>query len=73
LKHNREADFIENLSRKLLSYALSRTLLLSDDALIQEMRQKLAVDGHRFGSLVETIVASPQFLTKRGTGGHVKE
>ena len=30
------------------------------------MRERLAADGHRFDSLIETIVTSPQFLNKRG-------
>lgn len=40
--------------------------MLSDDLTIKAMRTKLSADGHRFGGLVETIVTSPQFLTKRG-------
>jgi hypothetical protein len=30
------------------------------------MQSKLALNGYRFDSLVETIVASPQFRNKRG-------
>ena len=30
------------------------------------MRSRLAASDHRFGVLVESIVTSPQFLTKRG-------
>jgi hypothetical protein len=66
LLEERQEEFLENLCRQLLSYALGRTLLLSDDLLVEEMRTKLAADRHRFGSLVETIVTSPQFLEKRG-------
>jgi hypothetical protein len=73
LREERQEEFLENLCRKLLSYALGRTLLLSDDLLVQEMRLKLADDGYRFGSLVETIVASSQFLEKRGNDRLVKE
>ena len=68
LAEQRQAEFVENLSRKLLSYALGRSLLLSDKSTIEQMRDQLAADGHRFGSLVETIVTSPQFLKKRGQG-----
>ena len=39
LREEREADFGDNLRRKLLSYALSRTLLLSDESLLQKMRE----------------------------------
>ena len=58
-------NFVDNLCRKLLAYALGRSLLLSDEPLVAEMRQKLAADDYRFGALVETIVTSPQFLNKR--------
>jgi len=65
LKENREQEFLDNLCRKMLAYALGRTLLLSDDVTIELMRAKLAANGYRFSSLLETIVASPQFLTRR--------
>jgi hypothetical protein len=65
IRAHREGDFADHLCRKLLAYALGRTLLMSDDPLIAEMKQRLAADGHRFSSLVETIVTSPQFRTKR--------
>ncbi|MFM9954119.1 MAG: DUF1592 domain-containing protein [Opitutaceae bacterium] len=65
LHDRRESDFLDNLCRKLAAYALGRTLLPSDDGLIRDMRAKLATNQQRFSSLVETIVTSPQFLTKR--------
>jgi hypothetical protein len=66
LREHRQEEFLDNLCRKLVVYALGRGLLLSDDALIQDLRAKLAANGNRFGTLVETIVTSPQFLTRRG-------
>ena len=66
LSDKRQNDFVDNLSRKLLAYALSRSLLLSDKTTIEQMRAKLRADDHHFGSLVESIVTSPQFLKKRG-------
>ena len=66
IRQHRQEDFLDNLCRKLLSYALGRTLLPSDDKLVSEMRSKLAAEDHRFGVLVESVVLSPQFLTKRG-------
>jgi hypothetical protein len=69
LRQHRQEDFLDNLCRKLLSYGLGRTLLPSDDSLIRDMRKKLSASDHRFGVLVESIVTSPQFLTKRGTVG----
>jgi hypothetical protein len=65
IRENREKDFLDNLSRKMLVYALGRSLLLSDEPLIQRMNARLASSGYRFSALVETIVASPQFLKKR--------
>lgn len=65
LHERRQAEFLENLCRKLLSYALGRTLLISDDALVARMRSELAGRGYRFGVLVDAIVTSPQFLNRR--------
>jgi uncharacterized protein DUF1592/uncharacterized protein DUF1588/uncharacterized protein DUF1587/uncharacterized protein DUF1595/uncharacterized protein DUF1585/cytochrome c len=65
LRDHRHEEFVDNLCRKLLSYAIGRTLLPSDDALIADMQQKLTSNDYRFAGLIETIVASPQFLTKR--------
>lgn len=65
IRANREKDFLDNLSRKMLVYALGRSLLLSDEPLIQRMNDRMASNGHRFSTLVETIVTSPQFLKKR--------
>ena len=67
LRAQRQEDYLNNLCRKLLAYALGRTLLLSDQPTLDAMRQRLAADGYAFGGLVETIVASPQFLNKRGS------
>ena len=66
LAEKRQADFIDNLCRKLLAYGLGRTLLLSDQAALENMRTQLVADGYRFAGLVESIVTSPQFLNKRG-------
>jgi len=66
IKAHRQDDFVDNLCRKLSSFALGRTLQLFDDPAIAGMREKLQASGHRFGSLIESIVTSPQFLTKRG-------
>lgn len=65
VRSERTDDFIDHLSRKLLAYSLSRTLLPSDDSLLNEMKAKLSTDGHRFRALIEAVVTSPQFRTKR--------
>ena len=68
IRHHRQQDFVDNLCRKLLAYALGRGLLLSDDKLVRDLRAKLEADDYRFSILVETIVSSPQFLNMRCEG-----
>jgi hypothetical protein len=65
IRDHRQDQFINNFCRKLLTYALDRSLQLSDEALIDTMQTNLAAQGNRFDSLVETIVLSPQFRNKR--------
>lgn len=65
IREHRQEDFIDNLSRKLLAYSLGRSLLLSDEPIVERMGTTLAANGYRFASLVETIVTSPQFLNRR--------
>jgi hypothetical protein len=66
IRARRQPEFVDNLCRKLLAYALGRNLMLSDESLLREMRGKLEAYGYRFSVLVETIVTSPQFLNQRG-------
>lgn len=66
LRESRQTDFVDNFTRKLLSYALGRSLQLSDESLLESMQSALERDDYRIGSAIETIVASPQFLNKRG-------
>src|SRR5437763_1840826 len=65
LRRHRQQDFVDNLCRKLLTYALNRSLLPSDERLIREMHARLEAEDNRVSALVETIVASPQFLNQR--------
>jgi hypothetical protein len=67
IREHRQADFVDNLSRKLLAYSLNRSLQLSDEAIIERMDSKLPAKEYRFNFLVETIVTSPQFLNKRNS------
>ncbi|MBL8901134.1 MAG: DUF1592 domain-containing protein, partial [Planctomycetes bacterium] len=62
----RRADFLRQLARKLLGYALGRSVRLGDEPLLDEMLQRSERDLFRFGALVETIVTSPQFTRIRG-------
>jgi hypothetical protein len=66
LAEKRQAEFVENLCRKLFAYGLGRSLMISDQTTIARMRTRLANDGYRFDVLVELIITSPQFLNKRG-------
>ena len=66
LHQQREAEFVANTCQKLLSYALGRTLIVSDDVLLDQMRERLENDDDRFVGLIETIVSSPPFLNQRG-------
>jgi hypothetical protein len=71
IREHRQAGFVDNLSRKLLAYALNRSLQLSDEAVIEPMEAKLAASEYRFDTLVETIVQSPQFLDKRNSDSRI--
>jgi hypothetical protein len=63
-KHRRQ-DFERNLCRKVLGYALGRSVLLSDQPLLEAMEKKLQAE-RRFSVLFETVVMSPQFRRQRG-------
>ncbi|MBY0506778.1 MAG: DUF1592 domain-containing protein [Bryobacteraceae bacterium] len=66
VRTKREKDFLDNLCRKLFAYALGRSLMLSDEITIGRMRARLGASGNQFAPLVETIVLSPEFTTRRG-------
>jgi len=66
LLEQRRSEFVENFDRKLLSYALGRGLLMSDQATLDQMRASSTSSEHRFESVIDAIITSPQFLTKRG-------
>ncbi len=59
----RRQDFLGQFCRKLLGYALGRSVQLSDQPLLDEL---VAIEGNRIGDLVEHIVLSPQFRNGRG-------
>jgi hypothetical protein len=65
VRARRQDDFVDNLSRKMLAYSLGRSVMLSDEIAVSSIRSRLARDGYRMSTLVESIVTSPQFLTKR--------
>ncbi len=59
-----EPQVIRNMSHKLLGYALGRTVLASDQPLIDRLVQSGGDAG--FSKLVTEIVTSPQFRYRRG-------
>jgi hypothetical protein len=67
IRDHRQNEFVDTLARKLLAYALGRTLYPGDDPLVETMTAALTKNGFRFGVLVDTIVTSPQFRARRGT------
>ena len=66
IRDHRQDDFVRGFIGKLLAYALERSLALSDELLIRETGTKLAGDGYRFETIIESIVTSRQFRNKRG-------
>ncbi len=65
IREHRQDRYVENLCRKLLAYALNRSLQLSDEALVDQMKTALTADNYRFRALVAAVVTSPQFLNRR--------
>ena len=59
----RRDDFTRQFCRKLLGYALGRSVQLSDKPLIEQMTKS----DLRFGTLVQHIVSSRQFREVRGS------
>lgn len=60
--HHRD-EFVRQFAKKLLGYALGRSVQLSDEPLLEHL-EGLADQG--VGAMVEAIVASPQFREIRG-------
>ena len=66
LVNTRSDDFLRQFSRKLLGYALGRSVQLSDKPLIASMLTQLKGGDHNVGAAIELIVLSPQFREVRG-------
>ncbi|HTU16490.1 MAG TPA: DUF1592 domain-containing protein [Gemmataceae bacterium] len=65
LKQRRE-EFERHFCRKLLGYALGRSVILSDQPLIDEMMAELKKNDSRLSVAVQTIARSKQFRYHRG-------
>lgn len=66
----RSKDFLRQFSRKLLGYALGRSVQLSDQPLIEQMMQ---VEGQKVEELINLIVHSQQFRSIRGKDRRLSE
>jgi len=62
----RRDAFLVQFTRKLLGYALGRSVQLSDEPLLKEMRAHLKTNNYSMGGLIEDIVQSKQFREIRG-------
>lgn len=60
-----EGQFLTQLTRKLLGYALGRQTLPSDKKLLQQMQTSLKAQNGKFSAAVLEIVRSRQFLNRR--------
>ena len=62
----RRDAFVRQFCRKLLGFALGRSVQLSDQSLLDEMASRLAANDYKFAGAVEAIVTSRQFREIRG-------
>ncbi len=72
LNARREA-VLRQFCRKLLGYALGRSVQLSDEPLLKEMHERLEKNDYRFAVAVDTIVRSRQFRNIRGKDAQFAE
>jgi hypothetical protein len=62
----RRDAFVRQFTKKLLGYSLGRAVILSDEPLLAEIRNRLADQNYEVGAAIDTIVGSPQFRQIRG-------
>jgi hypothetical protein len=62
----RRADFLRQFNRKLLGFALGRSVQISDEPLLAEMQSALSAPDARIGTAIDLIVRSRQFRDIRG-------
>lgn len=66
LLNERRDDFLRAFNRRLLGYALGRSVQLSDEPLLEQLTKQLANEDYRITTAIQTIVLSPQFRMIRG-------
>ena len=62
----KDARLTDCASEKMLTYALSRQVVASDDAYLEQIRDQWATDGMDLSSLLKRIVQSDPFRNRRG-------
>jgi hypothetical protein len=67
LTHQRRTAIARQFCRKLVGYALGRSIQLSDEPLIQNLTESAVQDSTGLHSIVQQIVTSKQFREIRGT------
>ena len=65
LVSERSSDLAEQLTRKMLAYALGRQLEYYDEATVQELTTELEADGRKLQTLIHAIVRSDSFQKKQ--------
>ena len=63
---NRREEFVKHFCRKLLGFALGRSVQLSDEPLLAELRRPLMERDAHVQDAVITIIQGPQFRQRRG-------
>ncbi len=64
LLEQRKEDFTRTIVKKMVTYALGRSLELSDHATIDRLHESFEREGYRMRGLVKQIVASESFRVK---------
>ena len=64
LLKNKKDEFAENMVRRLLTYALGRSLEFSDDQVVQQLTTSFKANDYRLATLVEDIVLTDLFQMK---------
>lgn len=68
----KKADFITNLTNRMMGYALGRSLQDGDDCTVQKIVQKLEANGYQARSLITEIVLSTPFRNTQGGVVHTE-
>lgn len=61
----RTGQLVEQITRKMMTYALGRQLEYFDEPVIRDIIKQVESDGRRFQSLIHAIVKSETFQMKQ--------